>query len=253
MEPVNTVDPGELAPLRQLASEFLAADAVEVGVLERLASLATELAAKSREQARLKLVDLVEARALPLLPAAADGLRSRLSPLSLDELSGLSALLERAVTARAAFEEADSGLMAARRRGDYAAMAPLALEADAQKTALENATIGFAERLGLGSVLEEQAPAVDARPAEPDPQPVVAEAVGDPAAAEGPPLEASADDTAPAAAAEAPVDLAARVEVEPAENPSPESEPAEAQPERRRLRALIRQMRPTSDEAPATR
>jgi len=32
-----------------------------------------------------------------------------------------------------------------------------------------------------------------------------------------------------------------------------EAEAAEAQPERRRLRALIRQMRPTTDEAPATR
>ena len=77
MEPVNTVDPGELAPLRQLASELLAADSVEIGVLDRLASLAAELAAKSREQAHQKMVDLVEARALPLLPAAADELRSR--------------------------------------------------------------------------------------------------------------------------------------------------------------------------------
>src|SRR5436190_5270409 len=129
MEPVNTVDPSELTPLRQLATEFLAADAVEVGLLDRIASLATELAGRSREQARQKLVDLVEARALPLLPAAAEDLRSRLGPLSVDELSGLSAMLERAVTARAAFEEADSGLMAARRRGDYAAMAPLAMQA----------------------------------------------------------------------------------------------------------------------------
>jgi len=68
--------------------------------------LAAELAAKSREQAHQKMVDLVEARALPLLPAAADVLRSRLGPLSLDELSGLAVLLEQAVTARAAFEEA---------------------------------------------------------------------------------------------------------------------------------------------------
>ena len=134
MEPVTTIDPAELAPLRRLANEFLAADAVEVGVLDRLASLAGELAAKGREQARQKMVDLVEARALPLLPAAAGDLRARLSPLPLDELAALSTLLEQAVTARAAFEEADSGLMAARRRGDYAAMAPLAIAADAQKT-----------------------------------------------------------------------------------------------------------------------
>ena len=146
MESVNTIDPGELAPLKQLASEFLAADAVEIGVLDRIASLATELAVRSREQARVKMIDVVEARALPLLPAAADDLRSRLSPLSLDALSGLAALLKQAVTARAAFEEADSGLMAARRRGDYAAMAPLALEADAQKSALETTTVEFTER-----------------------------------------------------------------------------------------------------------
>jgi len=36
MEPVNTVDPAELAPLRQLASELLATDSVEIGVLDRL-------------------------------------------------------------------------------------------------------------------------------------------------------------------------------------------------------------------------
>ena len=41
MEPVNTVDPAELAPLRQLASDFLAADSVEISVLDRLASLDT--------------------------------------------------------------------------------------------------------------------------------------------------------------------------------------------------------------------
>jgi hypothetical protein len=248
MEPLNTVDPGELAPLRQLASEFLAADAVEVGVLDRIASLASELAARGREQARLKMVDLVEARALPLLPAAADDLRSRLGPLSLDELSGLATLLEQAVTARAAFEEADSGLMAARRRGDYAAMAPLAMEADAQKTALENATIGFAERLGLGGVLLEEASAAQTPAAEPNPEPAVSEVASEPAAAAEEPLpEAPTDYVTAEVAAEAPVEAAA------SEIPSADPEPAEAQPERRRLRALIRQMRPNSDEAPATR
>ena len=248
MEPVNTVDPGELAPLRQLASEFLAAEAVEIGVLDRMAALASELAARGREQARLKMVDLVEARALPLLPAAADDLRSRLGPLSLDELSGLASLLEQAVTARAAFEEADSGLMAARRRGDYAAMAPLALEADSQKTTLENATVGFAERLGLGGVLLEQAP-VDAAPAaKPHPEPALSEVAGEPAAAAAePPAEAPTDYVAAEAVAKAPVEAAAP------EHPSADPEPAAAQPERRRLRALIRQMRPTSDEAPAAR
>lgn len=248
MEPVNTVDPAELAPLRQLAGELLAADAVEVSVLDRLASLATELAARSREQTRQKMVDLVEARALPLLPAAADDLRPRLGPLSLNELSGLAALLEQAVTARAAFEEADSGLMAARRRGDYAAMAPLAIEADAQKTALENATVGFAERLGLGDVLLEQAP-VDGAPAvEPAPEPAASETGSELAF----PLEEPA---APPPTDYAAVEVAAErpVEATVPENPSPDPEPGEAQPERRRLRALIRQMRPTSDEAPATR
>jgi hypothetical protein len=234
MGPVNTVDPGELAPLRQLASEFLAADAVELGVLDRLASMAAELAAKSREQARQKMADLVEARALPLLPDAAGDLRARLAPLSLDELSRLSTLLEQAVTARAAFEEADSGLMAARRRGDYAAMAPLAMEADAQKTALENATVGFAERLGITGVLLEQTPVDGALAPEPEPAPEAAATSGELA---GIAEELPAATEYPAAARE---------------NPSAEPE-ADAQPERRRLRALIRQMRPTSDEAPATR
>ena len=239
MEPVNTVDPGELVPLRQLASEFLAADAVEIGVLDRIASLATELAARSREQSRLKTVDLVEARALPLLPAAANGLRSRLEPMSLAELSALAAMLEQAVTARAAFEEADSGLMAARRRGDYAAMAPLAIEADAQKTALESATVGFAERLGLAEILLEHADAAEEPGPEPVPEAAAPETVSEAAAAVEPPP--AANDVTVEAAAEAPME------------PAPEGVTEEPQPERRRLRALIRQMRPTSDEAPATR
>jgi hypothetical protein len=244
MEPVNTVDPDELAPLRQLASEFLAADAVEVGVLDRIASLATELAARSREQSRLKMVDLVEARALPLLPVAANDLRTRLDPMSLAELSALAAMLEQAVTARAAFEEADSGLMAARRRGDYAAMAPLAIEADTQKTALESATVGFAERLGLAGFLIEHADAAEEAAPEPVLEAAPPETASEPDTSVEPPP--AADSVAAQAVAEAPM--------EPAPEGAPdELEPAEAQPERRRLRALIRQMRPPSDEAPATR
>ena len=243
MEAVNTVDPGELAPLRQLASEFLAADAVEIGVLDRIASLATELAARGREQSRLKMVDLVEARALPLLPAAATDLRSRLDPLALDELSALAAMLEQAVTARAAFETADSGLMAARRRGDYAAMAPLAIEADTQKTALERATVGFAERLGLSDFLIEHADAEEPALA-PEPQAAAPEPEIEPAVPVEPP---ATDQIAADVAVETPIEPTAQ------EDAPEEPEPTEAQPERRRLRALIRQMRPASDEAPATR
>ena len=245
MEAVNTIDPGELAPLRQLASEFLAADAVEIGVLDRLASLATELAARGREQSRLKMVDLVEARALPLLPAAANDLRSRLDPLALDELSALATMLEQAVTARVAFEKADSGLMAARHRGDYAAMAPLAMEADTHKTALESATVGFAERLGLAGFLIEHADAAEEPAPEPKPE----------AAAPGPQAGPQAPVEPPPAADQVPAEAAAEAPIEPAapEGAPDEAEPTEAQPERRRLRALIRQMRPASDEAPATR
>jgi len=245
MEAVNTIDPGELAPLRQLASEFLAAEPVEIGVLDRLASLATELAARGREQSRLKMVDLVEARALPLLPAAASDLRSRLDPLALAELSALATMLEQAVTARAAFEQADTGLMAARRRGDYAAMAPLAIEADTQKTALESATVGFAERLGLADLLIEHADAAEELAPEPQPMAATPEPEAEPDAPAEPPL--AADQVSEDAAAEAPIEPAA------AEGAPEEAEPTEAQPERRRLRALIRQMRPASDEAPATR
>jgi hypothetical protein len=245
MEAVNTIDPGELAPLRQLASEFLAADPVEIGVLDRLASLAAEQAARGREQSRLKMVDLVVARALPLLPGAANDLRSRLDPLALDELSALATMLEQAVTARAAFEKADTGLMAARRRGDYAAMAPLAIEADTQKTALESATVGFAERLGLADLLMEHTDAADEPAPEPQPMAAAPEPEPEPDAPAEPPL--AADQVSEDAAAEALIEPAA------AEGAPEEAEPTEAQPERRRLRALIRQMRPASDEAPATR
>lgn len=242
MEVANTVQASELAPLRALAGEFLAADPVEIGVLDRIASLAAELAARCREQARLQMLDLVEARALPLLPAAADDLRPRLAPLPIDELSALAGLLDRAVTARAAFEEADSGLMAARRRGDYAAMAPLALEADAQKSALETATAEFVQRLGLEGVLL-------AEPDEPEEAAVAAAASQEPASpavAAGPAVPPPSE----AAVGEEMVEPAAGEPDAPPTAPT-EAEPAEAQPERRRLRALIRQMRPASEELPA--
>jgi hypothetical protein len=245
MEVANTVQASELAPLRSLASEFLAADSVEIAVLDRIASLAAELAARCREQARQQVLDLVEARALPLLPAAVDDLRARLAPMSVDRLSALAALLDRAVTARAAFEEADSGLMAARRKGDYAAMAPLALTADAQKNELETATVEFAQQLGLADALpeepvatEEAAPSAAAASAEASGLAITAEA------AVAPPTEArAAEDMAPA--------TEAAVASEPLQTAPAEPEPAEAQPERRRLRALIRQMRPASEEVPA--
>ena len=133
--------------------------------------------------------------------------------------------------------------MAARRRGDYAAMAPLAIEADAQKTTLENATVGFAERLGLTGALLAEDP-VDGSPATtPAPEPTSTEMTSDPAiTVEEPP--SSTDYVA--------AELTAETQMIP-EKSMADAELAEAQPERRRLRALIRQMRPTSDEAPATR
>jgi hypothetical protein len=220
MDPI-TIDAGDLAPLKTLAGELLAADSVDLGMLDRIGALAADLATRGREQARRQMLDLVEARALPLFAAAGDDLRARLTPLALDELSALAALLDTAVTARAAFEEADSGLMAARRRGDYAAMAPLALEADAQKNALESATTEVAERLGLAGAVPELPPADEPAAA---------------SAAEPEPAE-------PASAAAASEDGAA----------APEAEGQEALPERRRLRALIRQMRPAAEEASGAR
>ena len=134
--------------------------------------------------------------------------------------------------------------MTARRRGDYAAMAPLAIEADAQKTALESATVGFAERLGLAGLLIEHADAAEEPAPEPVPEAAPAGAASEPDVPVEPPP--ATNSVAAEVAAEAPMEAAR-------EGAPDEPEPAEAQPERRRLRALIRQMRPPSDEAPATR
>ena len=89
-----------------------------------------------------------------------------------------------------------------------------------------------------GRLAEELAPEPQPMAAAPEPEP-------EPDAPAEPPL--AADQVSEDAAAEALIEPAA------AEGAPEEAEPTEAQPERRRLRALIRQMRPASDEAPATR
>jgi len=223
----------ELPRLKQLASELLAAESPELSALDQIASLAAAIASRSREAARQQLLDEVMEGARAIFPAAPDELTSRLAQAAFDELASLGTLLDRAAAAAAAFHQADSGLMAAREKGDYAAMAPLAIEADGQKKALAAASAEFTSRIGLGGTLTAQPLAANA--------------------ASAPEAVPSADPPQPAAAAEPVVDAAFSTVAEPdaaamADEPAGElselDQPAEGPPERRRLRALIRQMRP---------
>ncbi len=244
---------GELPKLKSLASEFLAAEIPELSVLDQIATLAGEIAGRMREAARQQLVDLVAHGAQAIFPAATEDLQSRVAQSSHDELSRLGGLLDAANTAQTAFRRADADLMAARDRGEYAAMAPLALAADTQKKAFAAAGAEFATLIGLGSALT--------------PDIVAAEPVGD-AVANGVANgvgDGSADRPAdPAVADEGGVAAPAASAVDVTENsgggvaPLPESEeaapldldrPVESLPERRRIRDLIRQMRPVQDEA----
>ena len=235
MKADTSVIDSELPRLKQLASELLAAESPELSALDQIASLAAAIASRSREAARQQLLDDVTESAQTIFPAALDELKSRLARAAFDELASLGTLLDRATAAAAAFHQADSGLMAAREKGDYAAMAPLAIEADSQKKALATVSAEFASRIGLGETLTAQ--------------PLAAKAAAPPEAA------SSADPPEPAATAEPVLDTAlsdvaepdaatAMTADEPAGDPLDLDRPAEGPPERRRLRALIRQMRP---------
>lgn len=243
----------ELPQLKTLASELLAAESPELDVLEQLAAVAAGVAARWREAARRRQLEQVGHAARQMFPAAREEFSLRLAQAPAEELSAIAALLEAAMAARTAFVAADAALMAARARGDYAAMAPLALEADGHKNALAAATAEIGQRLGLDAatlVPGSAAPLVDAAGAE-----AGTTTVDDPAAdaGEGEPLlatEVPADDIefelpedAPHPAPVAPED-AAGAEIDPALLLH-----ADEVSERRRLRALIRQMRPAAEEA----
>jgi hypothetical protein len=132
MERKNT-RASELVNLRELARELLTVEVPELNLLEQMASLAAAIASEHREVRRRELIDRVQAAQARLSIAIEP---SQLARLSVDKLSALEASLDRAVAAHAALSRADSEMMLARDRGDYAAIAPLALEADTQNKTL---------------------------------------------------------------------------------------------------------------------
>ena len=220
MDVANNVTDSDLPRLKQLASDLLAVDAPELAVLDQIAALAAEIAGRGREAVRRRLLDRVIENAQAIFAASPGDLRSRLEQSPLDALSDFGSMLDGALSAGTAFLQADAALLAARERGDYAAMAPLAMEADATRKTLAHASADFAKRLGLDEPLTPEALAA---------QPPAAPVVDVPASEEPLPTEAGV------LSGEGAV-----VEMEPGQS-------AEAQPERRRLRALIRQMRPLSE------
>jgi hypothetical protein len=210
---VDSGPDGGLAKLKQLAGDLLVVEVPDLGVLDQIATLAAEVAAQRREATRQELLERVARDAQAILPVAGRALRVRLGEFPADELTAVAALLQAATGAREAFTQADTDLRAAHGRGDYAAMAPLALEADRRKTALADAIAAVEQRLGPGDApLPESAAAAE-------------EAAAAPAADDAPPE--SPDGVPGDGQGESPV-------------------------ERPRLRALIRQMRSVPDVA-ATR
>ena len=221
MKTGKNIGNGELPKLKQLATELLASEAPDLSVLDQLAALAAEIATQLRESSRQDLVAEITQRAPGILPAAAEEIGIRLTQAAVEELAALATLLDQAEAARAALSQADADLMAARERGDYGAMAPLALEAETQKNSLAALSTEFQTRIGR---IEGGNPATDADPSE---APV---ATGD----LGPPTtEAAAGEQAPE-----PILAEDAAETE-----------ADSGPEHRRLRDLIRQMRPALDAA----
>ncbi|HLY44094.1 MAG TPA: hypothetical protein VKQ73_00840 [Stellaceae bacterium] len=238
MNRATSVTDSELPTLQLLARELAEAEAPELSSLDRIAALAGEIAARCRDGARRELLEQLSAGAQGMFQVAGDDVASRLSGSSLDELSALGVLLDEAGAARAAFAGVDADLMAARERGDYAAMAPLALEADKHKTALAAASGEFASRLGL-----EASPAMPMLAASAPPrtveEPAVVEAALEPAALDEPSylgsLGALTEDE------DVSEDVGA-VLTNSAQRPPSQSE-------RRRIRDLIRQVRTSPDDA----
>lgn len=242
MEVGNSVADSELPNLKGLANELLTAEAPALALLDQIASLAAAIAARSREEARRQLLDGLAEAAAAIVPSAVDDLQRRLGHASLDELSGLRVLLDKAAAARVAFEHADAGLMAARDRGDYAAMAPLALEAGNQKSALDAASAEIARQFEIDATAM---PAADDSDAEPADEPVRLLLADDEATTFRP---AEAEISAVLAPPESVTGAPAARDLPEGRGEEPQSDLPEAQAERRRLRGLIRQMRGTMDE-----
>jgi len=239
----------ELTELKRLAGQVAAADLPDVAALDQIALLAADIAGRFREAARRELLEQLTKNTPEIFPDCAKDLPARLTEASLAELSRLEGLLDQAKAAHEALTRADAELMAARERGDYAAMAPLALEADTNKVALAVAGGEFEKQLG----------SVVAVPAAAEPETVTTpEAVE--AAAASPEPAPSGDAVS---AADSGDDEADATEADSAEA-SAEPEPAVVETgsnlvelgvhpvtrgERRRIRDLIRQVRTLPDEA----
>jgi hypothetical protein len=229
----------ELGRLKSLASALLAMETAELPLLESMASLAGDIAARCRDNARRRSLAAIAEAVAALFAPPIDDPAERLAERSLDELTSLEQLLGAAEAARHAFAEADRALMAAHERGDFAAMAPLALEADRQKSALAAACAQFASRSGIDASMRTDPPDMN-MPAAPE--------VAQPAAAAGEPRPATADG---AAAANPPLGETSAPATPAGSTPDghTEAERHPASPERRRIRDLIRQVRPAAEEA----
>ncbi|HKS89417.1 MAG TPA: hypothetical protein VJR70_08260 [Stellaceae bacterium] len=238
MNPNTSVADSELPTLKRLASEIAGAEAPELGALEQIAALAAEIAARFRETARRELVEQLMAGVPALFPAAGEEWQAQLASAAVDDLTSLAALLGDAETVRTAFAQLDAQLMAARERGDYAAMAPLAIEADAKKSAFAAVSGEAASRLGIDA-----ATAALVMPAAPEAPAAAAEPASEFAAA-----IAATEPEMPVANAEdvfasiAPPEPPASNLVELGMRPT-------TQAERRRIRDLIRQVRATPEDA----
>ena len=228
----------ERAKLRRLASEISVAETPELDALEELAQLAADIVTRCRDGMQQEMLDRVVTAAQMILPATGDDLKLRLAQSSRDELVSLAALAEEIVAAHTELMHADSDLMGAHDRGDYAAMAPLALEADKQRITFAATSAELTSRLGLGAEAKPDLAAASTKEEEADQIEALSPPLADsPAATRSPtpPTDVPAVG-GPAAGSilEGPADGAA----DPASQPEPPVE-------RRRLRNLIRQVRDT--------
>jgi hypothetical protein len=235
----------EFTRLKDLAGVLLAAETVDLQLLDDIAALAGTVATHYRDAARRRLLDAVSRDAATLFEAAPADLEARLANLPFEELADLERLLAAAATARADLAETDRDLMAAHRRRDFAAMAPLALAADRQNSALSAAGAQFCNRTGIDAAL---------RPVIPEPAVEADQVADDKPIADADPEPEAGDEVEPALRAPDPVNAADLTPV--AENACDTGAPLkdERQPapvERRRIRDLIRQARPTAEEAAA--
>src|SRR5439155_23342050 len=99
MQAVQGIADRELTDLKRLANEVAAAELPGLDVLDRIASLAADLAGRYREAARHELLEQVAKNAPAIFPDGSRDLRARLAHSSLHELSRLETVLDQAKTA----------------------------------------------------------------------------------------------------------------------------------------------------------